>query len=171
VILARHAESEWNLHYGRTRIDPGIPDPPLTARGRDQAQGLAHTLADADLHAIVASPYRRSIETASIVAEALALPITVEPLVRERNAFSCDEGSPPEELARLWPELAFDHLEPLWWGRPPESEAALARRCADFRVRAAEHARHPHLLVVTHWGFIRGMTGREVANATWFRLI
>ena len=34
MILVRHAESEWNRHYSRTRIDPGIPDPPLTADGR-----------------------------------------------------------------------------------------------------------------------------------------
>ena len=31
MILVRHAESEWNRHFSRTRIDPGIPDPALTA--------------------------------------------------------------------------------------------------------------------------------------------
>ena len=39
MILVRHAESEWNVHYGRTRIDPGIADPPLTAPAAPRPSG------------------------------------------------------------------------------------------------------------------------------------
>ena len=45
MILVRHAESEWNRHFSLTRVDPNIPDPPLTARGVEQARRAAERLA------------------------------------------------------------------------------------------------------------------------------
>ena len=100
MILVRHAESEWNRLFSRSRIDPGIPDPPLTATGRRQAARLADRLAEADVKRLVTSPYRRALETATIVANALGLAITVEPLIRERCVFSCDEGTSPGSWRR-----------------------------------------------------------------------
>lgn len=170
MILTRHAESEWNRHYGRTRIDPGIPDPPLTERGIAQAEALGSALAGEGLRRIVSSPYRRALETATILGRAVGLPITVEPLVRERCAFSCDIGTPAAQLAALWPELSFDHLEDRWWGTPIEPEASLLARCATFRAESASLADRRHVLVVSHWGFIRGMTGEELANGAHLRL-
>ena len=38
TLLIRHAESAWNEHFGASRIDVGWPDPPLTARGVEQAR-------------------------------------------------------------------------------------------------------------------------------------
>ncbi len=170
MILVRHAESEWNRLYSRTRIDPGIPDPPLTDTGRRQAEALAGILAPAGVRRLVASPYRRALETASIVARALDLEIAVEPLVRERCVFSCDLGSPPETLAAMWPELDFAHLPPQWWGEPAESEASLARRCMIFHAKSTHLADRHQVAVITHWGFIRALTGQEVANVGWLRL-
>jgi len=170
VILVRHAESEWNRHFSRTRIDPGIPDPPLTAAGRRQAEQLIDRLAAADVARLVASPYRRALETATVVASALGLAIAVEPLVRERCVFSCDLGTSPQELARLWPDLDFAHLEERWWGMPAESEASLARRCAAFRARADALPDRSQVAVITHWGVIRALTGQELTNAACIRL-
>ena len=68
MILVRHAESEWNRHFSRTRIDPGIPDPPLTSRGQRQAAQLAQQLAESKVRRLVASPFRRTLETATIIA-------------------------------------------------------------------------------------------------------
>jgi len=170
VILVRHAESEWNWHFSRTRIDPGIPDPPLTRTGRRQAAQLAGQLAEAEIRRLVVSPYRRTLETATIVAERLDLPIAVEPLVRERCVFSCDEGTPPEQLALLWPDLDFSHLEERWWGVPAESEVSLGRRCAAFRAKTDHLPDRRHVAVITHWGFIRALTGHEVTNGACVRL-
>ncbi|MDH3235510.1 MAG: histidine phosphatase family protein, partial [Alphaproteobacteria bacterium] len=33
MILIRHAQSEFNVVYGKTRQDPGIEDPKLTDTG------------------------------------------------------------------------------------------------------------------------------------------
>jgi len=37
MILLRHGQSEFNVVYNVTRVDPGIPDPRLTEEGRRQA--------------------------------------------------------------------------------------------------------------------------------------
>jgi glucosyl-3-phosphoglycerate phosphatase len=170
MILVRHAESEWNHHFSRTRIDPGIADPALTEIGRRQAERLIERLAGARIGRLVASPYRRSLETATIVARALDLTITVEPLIRERCVFSCDLGTPRSQLTELWPQLDFAHLEELWWGRPEESESSLARRCVAFRTKTERLPDRPQVAVITHWGVIRALTGQEVTNAAMVRL-
>jgi glucosyl-3-phosphoglycerate phosphatase len=171
MILVRHAESEWNRHFSRTRIDPGIPDPPLTRTGRRQAAQLAQQLAEAEVRRLVASPYRRALETATIIAETLSAPIIVEPLVRERCVFSCDEGTPPEHLAAHWPHLDFAHLEERWWGVPAESEVSLGERCAAFRAKTDTLPDRRHVAVITHWGVIRALTGQELTNGACIRLV
>lgn len=170
MILVRHAESEWNRHFSRTRIDPGIPDPHLTATGRRQAEQLIDRLAAANVSRLVASPYRRTLQTATIVAKALGLAIEIEPLVRERCVFSCDLGSSPKQLATLWPELDFAHLEEGWWGAPAESEASLGRRCVAFRAKSDALPDRLEVAVITHWGVIRALTGQELTNAAFLRL-
>jgi broad specificity phosphatase PhoE len=165
MILVRHAESEWNRHFSRTRIDPGIADPALTEIGRRQVERLIDGLAEAGIGRLVASPYRRTLETATIVARALDLTITVEPLVRERCVFSCDLGTPRSLLSALWPNLDFAHIEELWWGPPEESEASLAQRCVAFRAKTDHLLDRAQVAVITHWGVIRALTGEEVSNA------
>jgi glucosyl-3-phosphoglycerate phosphatase len=165
VILVRHAQSEWNVHYGRTRVDPGIPDAALTPDGERQAHGLAAELAERDLVRLIVSPYRRTLQTAAIVAEALGLPIEVEPLVRERCVFSCDIGTPRSELERLWPRLDFGRLDERWWGDLDESEDSLLHRCRTFRANVDPLAERARIGVITHYGFILGLTGHAVPNA------
>jgi len=163
MMLVRHGESEWNVIFGRTRIDPGIPDPPLTAEGRRQASAVAATLRPLGIERLLASPYRRTLQTAEIIAAELDLPIIVEPLVRERAAFSCDVGTPRSGLANQWPHLAFDHLEEIWWPAA-ESETELEHRCGRFRAAAQARLDWPRIAVISHWGFIRGLTGQGVRN-------
>jgi broad specificity phosphatase PhoE len=170
MLLVRHAQSEWNLHFGRSRIDPGIPDPALTVEGVRQAEAICDELRRHEVVRLICSPYRRALQTASIVARALGLPVTIDPIVRERCAFSCDQGSPPADLARDWPGLDFSHLVEMWWGGPIESHDSLAARCAQFRALAAAMADRDRVAVITHWGFIRCLTGQELGNSAIVRL-
>lgn len=165
MILVRHAQSHFNLHFGATRQDPGIVDPGLTEHGVGQAREAAADLARYDIRRILASPYSRTLETAEIIVARLGLPVSIEPLVREQAHFSCDIGSPRSELSARWPDFDFGELAERWWPER-ESETELLARCGRFRnaMTAVEDWRH--VLIVTHWGFIRGLTGREVANAT-----
>lgn len=164
MILLRHGQSEFNVVYGATRRDPGIRDPKLTEEGRHQARAAAETLREAGLTALIASPYTRALETAEIVATVLEVPVTVEPLVGERAAFTCDLGSDPAELKARWPHLALDHLAPTWWPTLEESEEQLLARCARFRSQVSAEANWRRIGVITHWGFIRGLTGLTVPN-------
>ncbi len=165
MILVRHGEGWWNTHFHKARIDAAIPDPGLTETGREQARLAADRLAEHGITRLIASPYRRTLETALVIAERLGLDIEVEPLVRERCAFSCDQGSPASELARLWPALDFSGLDEIWWGRRIESQASIDRRSRTFALAMAETADWQAAAVVSHWGFIRASTGRSLGNA------
>ena len=98
------------------------------------------------------------------------LAVVVNPLVRERYAFSCDIGTPRTELARHWPELDFAGIEEVWW--PPEEEPvqSLHDRAALFRAEMAALPDRADTLVVSHWGFILAMTGESLGNGEWRRL-
>jgi len=170
MILIRHGQSEFNVVFSVTRKDPGIPDPRLTEEGKRQARTDAAALRDQGLERLIASPYTRALETAEIVAEALDLPISVEPLVGERAAFTCDIGSKPAELQARWPHLELDHLAEQWWPQHEEAEEGLAQRCARFRAQIAERQDWRRIAVITHWGFIRGLTGLTVPNCTVLRV-
>jgi broad specificity phosphatase PhoE len=165
MILIRHGQSEFNVVYNATRVDPGIPDPKLTAEGRRQAKAAAAILARHPVERLVASPYTRALETAEIIADALGLAIEVQPLVREHCLFHCDIGSPRSALCRRWPDLDFAHIDERWWPNLDESEATLAERCRSFREVMMASADWERVAVVTHWGFIRVLTGQQVPNA------
>lgn len=169
MILVRHGQSEFNAAFSVTRVDPGIPDPKLTEEGRRQAAEAAESLRHSGVRRLISSPYRRALETATIIADALNLDVTIEPLVRERAAFHCDIGTAPLELKRMFPRFRFDHLDNPWWhdhiaSGVAETETALAARCAAFHAAMTATPDWPEVAIVTHWGFIRALTGRPVTN-------
>jgi len=164
MILLRHGQSEFNVVYSRTRVDPGIPDPRLTEDGRRQAADAAAKLERHRLERLICSPYTRALETATIVATALGLAVEIEPLVREHCLFHCDIGSPRSALEQRWPAVDFAMLEERWWPDLDESETTLAARGQDFRRRMAGRDDWERTAVITHWGFIRALTGLTVPN-------
>lgn len=171
MYLLRHGQSHFNVHFARTRIDPGIEDPALTDLGRRQAEAAADAFRGLTVSRLVASPYRRTLETAAVLAEALGLPVEIDPLIRERGYFRCDVGTPASELAALWPELDFGRLPECWWPRDlGETDAQLLARCSAFAGRLSRSGEWGTVVYVTHWGFIRGLTGLTVGNGTVVRL-
>jgi len=169
MLLVRHGQSEFNAAFTLTRVDPGIPDPELTPTGRRQAEAAASELAARGVRRLVASPYTRTLQTAAIIAEALGLPIAIDPRVRERAAFHCDIGTPPAALARRFPALDFSALGDPWWHdhlalARAETEAEVASRAEDFRREMAALPDRGAVAVITHWGFVRALTGRQAQN-------
>ncbi|MBY0338612.1 MAG: histidine phosphatase family protein [Acetobacteraceae bacterium] len=164
MILLRHGQSEFNLHFSATRRDPGIPDPKLTPLGHEQAERAAEALAARDIRRIVVSPYTRALQTAAPVARRLGLRLTVTPTVRERYAFVCDVGSPISHLRGVFPDCDFPGIDEVWWPAVEEPEDQVLARAALFRAEMAALDDWAHTLVVSHWGFILAMTGRSVAN-------
>jgi broad specificity phosphatase PhoE len=169
MILLRHGQSEFNLHFGLTRRDPGIIDPRLTDLGQAQAEAVARELADQGITRIIVSPYTRALQTAHPVAAALGVPVVIDPIVRERFAFACDVGSPRSVLEKAWPQHDFGLIEEVWWPDVEEPEHAIVDRAARFRADIVAREDWSHTLVVSHWGFILSMTGRTVTNCQWLR--
>lgn len=168
MIFVRHGESEFNVIFSKTRQDPGIRDPRLTDRGHQQIDASAGYIAEIPglaLTQIVTSPYTRTLQSATILSEVLDLPIKIDPLVGEHAHFACDVGTPASQLKEVWGGIAFDALPEEWWP-VQENEQDVDARAKRFRSKMAESANWETTLVVSHWGFIRGLTRLTVENAT-----
>jgi broad specificity phosphatase PhoE len=170
MILMRHGQSEFNLHFTATRRDPGIADPRLTPEGQAQAERAAALLAAYDIRRIVASPYTRALQTAAPIAAALGLPVQVSPVIRERYHFTCDIGSPRSALAQAWPGHDFSAVEEVWWPGGTEAEASVIERAAAFRAQVALAGDGAHTLVVSHWAFLLTLSGESLENGQWTTL-
>ena len=170
MILLRHGETMFNVLFNKSRRDPGIQDPQLTERGREQAAEAARTLAGEAVTNVLASPYTRAIQTANVVARALNIPVRIDETIRERFSYSCDVGTPRSVLVTRWPEYAFAHLDDLWWPDDEEPILQFQARCDAFRRRMAGSVDWNTTVVVTHWGVVRALTGLRVKNGEMLRL-
>jgi broad specificity phosphatase PhoE len=92
IFLIRHGETPSNA----ARIFQ-TPDTPLSERGRVQARSLAERLRAEPVAQVIASDYERAVETGRAVADALAAPLQLDPLLRERN-FGDLRGRPYAEI-------------------------------------------------------------------------
>ena len=169
MILLRHGQSEFNLHFGATRRDPGIVDPKLTDLGHRQAEDAVGQLAGERISRIVVSPYTRALQTARPIARALGVPVLVNPLVRERYGFACDIGTARSRLAPIWEEHDLSHIDEVWWPATDESAESIQARASLFRGEMAALPDWSDTLVVSHWGFILCMTGQSIGNGQWLR--
>lgn len=170
MIVLRHAETVFNVVFGATRQDPGVRDPGLTDAGREQAHSMMETLQNEAVSRVVCSPYRRALQTADAIAGGLGIPLTVEPLIRERAAFICDIGTPRSQLARDWSGYEFHHLDEVWWSEIEEPETSLHARCREFCGAMAKAPDQENIAVITHWGVIRALTGLKVKNCETVRI-
>jgi broad specificity phosphatase PhoE len=154
VWLIRHAESEWNA-AGRWQ---GQRDPALSERGREQAQRLAVSLADAQLEAIVASDLVRARETAAIVGGALGVAPHLDARLRERD-LGYWSGLTSVEIVARWPRdlarLRQRDLELKPGGG--ESLRALHARVAEFVAVLSAWPGDGPLAIVTHAGILRAL--------------
>ncbi len=92
--LVRHGESTWNA----AGLVQGQRDPGLSPAGHEQAARCARLLAEwGRPEAVYSSDLRRAVETAAPIADALGLPIFIEPRLRERSLGDA-EGMPSASL-------------------------------------------------------------------------
>jgi len=164
MFLLRHGQSYFNLHFNKTRVDPGIEDPELTALGAEQAAAAAAQLADVAVTRIIVSPYTRALQTAEPILAVHQVPVHIMHEVRERTAFVCDVGSNPTVLANRFPHHEFAHLPQQWWAKTTETLEETIARANAFRTLMAARKDRATILVVSHWAFILALTGISAGN-------
>jgi broad specificity phosphatase PhoE len=164
MFLLRHGQSYFNLHFSETRVDPEITDPELTPLGHEQAKAAAAGLGEVRLTQIIVSPYMRALQTAEAFQATHDVPVQVMQEVRERAAFVCDIGSPPDLLAARFPHHDFSHLSHSWWPEGIESIAEITVRAAAFREMMMAREDGATTLLVSHWAFILALTGVSLGN-------
>src|SRR5919204_4632707 len=125
VVLARHAQSTWN-DLGKIQ---GKLDPPLSERGREQAERLAERLGSRRWAGFYCSDLARCRETAA----PLALRLGREPVALKelREIFLGEwEGLTRHDLEVRYPDLWQQWLQRPDWDVVPggEGTAAFERR-------------------------------------------
>lgn len=150
IWLARHGnrvdfvDREWALTAERP-YDPG-----LSVDGLIQAQRLGERLAGSGIREIYASPFLRTVQTANAVAEALDLPIFLEPGLSEwlnpEWFFAPPEPISPELMRNQYPRVDPGY-NALMRPQYPETEAEALNRSAEAARRLGERRTAPILLV------------------------
>lgn len=131
LIFCRHGESEANV--ARILSNRNLPHG-LTAKGRQQAHGMADALAQRDARLLYASHILRAQQTAGIASQQLGLPVNTSTALRDFDCGVC-EGRGDDEawaahnaLIKAWlDEKDYDR-------RIPEGESFndIAARFAPF---------------------------------------
>ncbi|MBR0968396.1 histidine phosphatase family protein [Bradyrhizobium diazoefficiens] len=89
----RHGATDWN----RQGLFQGRTDNPLNEEGLAQAHAAAGMLREIGISRIVASPLVRAARTAEIIADAIAVPLTIDERIIEFD-FGSLEGLPVRDV-------------------------------------------------------------------------
>ena len=174
LYLLRHGATEANL-VEPYRLQGRGSDPDLAPLGVRQAELTRDYLAARPVHHFYASPLRRAVQTAAIIAAPHGRPVATVPELTE-----CDVGrweGLTWEAVRTQDSAAYQAFQrdPAVHGYPGgETLAAVAARCGPaFERLLAAHAGET-LLVVSHQQVLRvylaGLLGLPPAQARRVRL-
>jgi broad specificity phosphatase PhoE len=164
LYLIRHGQSDFGWEgdaFASPRGDQW--DPPLSGRGREQAELLAKRLLVMELDPFVAyaSPMRRATETAEAFASLAGIDVTVDDELVEAHIGGW-EGLPFEEIVASDPEI-MRHLrhQRAIWHRAPGAERGDRFRARVVGAVEAILAKHPdeNVLVFAHGGVINAYVG------------
>ena len=140
----RHGQTGWNLQ----RLAQGTADVALNDSGLKEAGKAADRLRDIGrIDVIVSSPLQRALQTATIVAKALDLPVQTDDVFAECN-FGVQQGQPIGPWHNDW----IDGVTPL--GADPY--ASYVERTAKALGRAISNT--GTVLIVAHGGTYMAVT-------------
>ena len=170
--LVRHGESTWNvLGLAQGQSDQAR----LTRRGACQAQYVTDQLRGRRISAIYASDLRRAAATATPLAAALGLEVTLDPRLRERS-LGLLEGTASVAIPAALSGVAGDRvLDPDAW--PPDGESLrdmywrVAAFADDQLARDQPGGNNEEIAIVAHGGTLRMLTaylrGVPVERMSW----
>jgi broad specificity phosphatase PhoE len=159
LILVRHASSTWN---DERRIQ-GQLDPPLSEKGRGQAERLGTRFRGATVAGFYSSDLRRAVETAAAIGKELGR----EPELRE-VALGEWEGLNREEITARYPKEWESWRQHPQWDIVPggEGAAAFEGRVGAVLDRLLARHRSGRVIVVTHGGVIQVAILRTVGRSS-----
>ena len=164
IWIVRHGNREDFQNPGWARTAERPYDPALSADGERQAQEVGRSLRSEPVDCILTSPFLRTIQTASHIADALDLPVCLEPGIGE--ILPDIQGMPAllsrEEQARQFPRIDWSYNAAGRLRYPESSDAGHNRAAATAQaLTAGYHGKN--LLMVTHGapvvGIVKGLTG------------
>jgi probable phosphoglycerate mutase len=151
VVLVRHGETASNSY----KIT-GKPDDPLSAQGLIESSLIAERLSDSSVEIIISSPYRRTRQTAEVIATATNQKMIFSTLFVESRNPTEIEGlsmSDPDVLSVRttikdhWGEWNWHYSnEENYWDLLDRSQLSL-----EFLASRPEN----NIIVVTHGAFMR----------------
>jgi probable phosphoglycerate mutase len=155
LLLVRHGQSEAFSEDAPFPLTGGHGDPPLSARGRQQAERVGDRLAGAGLDAIYVTTLCRTVQTAAPLAERLGLTPRVEAGLREVFLGEWEGGLYRKMVAENHPVARRMFAEERW-DVIPGAESLVAfdgrLRAAIARLEAAH--RGQRVAAFTHGGVI-----------------
>lgn len=154
IYLLRHGENTANLtkEFSCRKIDYS-----LTPRGILQAQQTAAFFQTQTIDAIYTSPLKRAAETASIIGDALSLPVTTIEALREINVGELEDAN---DLSQAW-DLHNDILQSWFDGdaerRFPggESQTELIARMRGAVAQVVQGCDGQRIIFAAHGGIFR----------------
>jgi alpha-ribazole phosphatase len=134
----------------------GDIDPPLTERGRAQAEAVGRVMARLQLAAVYVSPKLRARQTAEPVLRACRVEPVVEEGLRE-IAYGAWEGRKESEIRQSDPDAYTAWVQDPALVSPPggESAFAIAARALPVLLRARRDHPSGNVLFVSHKATIR----------------
>lgn len=148
LIFVRHGESEFN----NTKSFAGQMNPPLTQKGKKQAQRMAQWLAaNYKIDYIYSSDLTRAYQTAEGLAERLQMRITKNAQFREINGGQW-QGENYDKIKEKFPDEYSVWLNDIAKAQPPKGETVeeLADRILKETFRLKEVHKGENVVIVTH---------------------
>ena len=154
IYLIRHAEAEGNLY----RIVQGHFNSYITGKGQRQIAALAERFKDIHLDALYSSDLRRTVTTAGAITKYHALPMQLEPRLREIHLGIC-EGMSFGDMRRLDPEQMdyFNNDPERWRAEGAETFAECTQRMVGIVTEIAEQNDGRTVAIVSHGMAIRSL--------------
>lgn len=164
IWIVRHGNREDFQNPGWAKTAPRPYDPALSADGETQAKEVGLSLQGEQIDLVFASPFLRTIQTASHIADALNLAVCLEPGIGEilPNVQSVPELLPDDVLRQKFPRIDEDYATENYLPYPESSDEGHKRSALAARA-LTERFPDKNLVMVTHGapvvGIVRGLTG------------
>lgn len=152
--LLRHGKTEWN----QTKRIQGQEDSPLTPEGRHKAGQWGDTLKDVHWDRILSSDLGRALETATLINQALGVPVVQDARLREQD-WGRWTGKTLTQLKAEDKRRLTEQVDAGWNFCPPggEDRCSVLNRSQGALLSAAKNWIGETMLVVTHEGVIKSL--------------